>query len=102
MLMFGSVLAGGTEVSSRQTPGADRNNLSPLDKLDPNHAFDGWEYVLYIMTASFLIEGRFCLTLAWTVLTGHKIEAYKLFRVIRITPRFYTALASFPLADGVE
>jgi hypothetical protein len=31
---------------------------SPLDQLDPAHHFDAWEYVLYIMTLSFLSEGE--------------------------------------------
>ena len=33
-------------------------NSSPLDQLDPEHQFDEWEYILYIMTLSFLIEGK--------------------------------------------
>ena len=32
---------------------------SPLESLDPEHLFDVWEYILYIMTASFFIEGEY-------------------------------------------
>jgi hypothetical protein len=31
---------------------------SPLDAVDPEHNFDEWEFVLYLMTTSFLIEGK--------------------------------------------
>jgi len=43
---------------------------SPLDSLDPAHQLDEWEYVLYIMTLSFLVE-----------------EAVKVFKTIRISTR---------------
>ena len=36
----------------------DQSHASPLDQLDPEHQFDEWEYILYIMTLSFLIEGE--------------------------------------------
>lgn len=28
-----------------------------MEQLDPEHEFDGWEYLLYIMAAAFLVEG---------------------------------------------
>lgn len=31
---------------------------SPLDAIDPERQFDEWEYVLYIMTLAFLLEGE--------------------------------------------
>jgi hypothetical protein len=31
---------------------------SPLDAIDPERQFDEWEYVLYIMTLAFLLEGK--------------------------------------------
>lgn len=39
-------------------PCPDTPARSPLDQLDPAHHFDAWEYVLYIMTLSFLAEGK--------------------------------------------
>jgi len=39
-------------------PKPARLTYSPLDQLDPEHQFDEWEYLLYIMTLSFLIEGE--------------------------------------------
>jgi hypothetical protein len=39
-------------------PCPDALVCSPLDQLDPAHHFDAWEYVLYIMTLSFLLEGE--------------------------------------------
>ncbi len=34
------------------------SRCSPLENLDPERNLDLWEYILYIMTASFFIEGE--------------------------------------------
>ncbi|ORX33691.1 calcium activated cation channel [Kockovaella imperatae] len=52
-----------------------RTVQSPLESLDPEHVFDEWEIVLYTMTLAYLIE-----------------ELYKLFKVIRITPRLFATI----------
>lgn len=43
---------------------------SPLDSLDPAHNFDEWEWVLYVMTLSFLIEGEeFRMVAIWILMS---------------------------------
>jgi hypothetical protein len=45
---------------------------SPLDTdmgIDPERRFDEWEYVLYIMTLAFLIEGKSLSSIRVTPLT---------------------------------
>ena len=43
---------------------------SPLDAIDPERQFDEWEYVLYIMTLAFLLEGQsLCPSLVHATLT---------------------------------
>ncbi|GFZ42615.1 hypothetical protein JCM24511_00332 [Saitozyma sp. JCM 24511] len=55
---------------------------SPLDQLDPAHHFDAWEYVLYIMTLSFLAE-----------------EGVKVFKTIKITPKPLQAIGFWTVVN---
>lgn len=57
-----SLLAGRIEVGLSLGTSVDEALISsPLDTdmgIDPERRFDEWEYVLYIMTLAFLIEGE--------------------------------------------
>ncbi|ORY27438.1 hypothetical protein BCR39DRAFT_538029 [Naematelia encephala] len=61
---------------------------TPLETLDPEHNFDEWEWVLYIMTAAFFIE-----------------EGTKVVKVIKIAPKPFTTIGFWTvvnfLTDGL-
>ena len=60
-MLTSSLLAGRIEVRlNDDNEGMELTN-SPLETdggIDPERRFDEWEYVLYIMTLAFLIEGE--------------------------------------------
>lgn len=59
-VLTSSLLAGRIEVRLNNHEGMELTS-SPLETdggIDPERRFDEWEYVLYIMTLAFLIEGE--------------------------------------------
>jgi hypothetical protein len=60
LVLIHSILPGGLEVGLKAQRWIQLTS-SPLETdggIDPERRFDEWEYVLYIMTLAFLIEGE--------------------------------------------
>ncbi|KAK4688082.1 hypothetical protein P7C73_g2044, partial [Tremellales sp. Uapishka_1] len=57
---------------------------SPVDSLDPEHHFDAWEFILYTMTASFLVE-----------------EGTKTVKTLRLTPKPFATIGFWTVVQFV-